>query len=735
MKKIIAPAPAGALLLALALISVMAYLPQPSATTAAAQDVTPQGELNELAIDDGVAECVLGAPDLIKGKPGFGWSNKLTPTTYPATLRSVTIGFSRSGPLGHEVRPDSLYRIVVFIDLEKDGPNNGQQPDATFIGRVRGQDQIMTFNLVTPVTIDSGSFVVGVLDEFGIADFPALIDVPGKSAPQGSDSFTTNDAGANWRRFSDIPIQGESPCNRPGSFLIRATVETGTVVPLTVTTIKDPLAVEPWGVATNFQDALVTNYVSDNVTVINRLTNAIQNAPVGDGPGGTPDGPFGVVSGTVLTASDVVATATFVTLFGSNTIPSKEFPTDYSTVGPGRVVVLARLANGNYSQTREISVGKGPRFPALVTTSNPVRTKLYIPCGGANRVDVIDAGSGNKITEIPVGLDPSSCTASLNNAKLYVTNFGDGTISVIDTKTDKKIKDIPAPLVPAFVGAVPFPPTLVTATNPWQGAISQTSGNLFVTYWGAANAGVPNGALVEFDTCKDAFIRAIVDDTSRGTSPGSAGATGIAAPGGPLVRSSETGTTVGAGGGGGGPFGIAACDLPSIPLVFTNDAIGKAALLDPRIDQVVSSPAIGGASCAKPRGVACAVDARPTPPIPGLAANRLAYVACGQPDNAVMIFNVPALPDNIVGFPTIESVQVGGNIKIRAQGLMLDTRLEVIAPDSGTCLTFDRGPKFKKKITLLFQKGRLSDGSRPGDLGKIIIRLILPDGSIRLIRT
>lgn len=730
MKSVIAPARTGALLLVLGIVLVICYLPQPSATIVAARDVTPQGELREIAIDDGSAECVLGSPDFLKGKPGFGWANRLTPATYPATLRSVTIGFSRNGPIGREVKPDSLYRIVVYADPEMDGPDINQQPDVTFIGRVRGMEPIMTFNLVTPLTIQSGSLVVGVIDEFGIADFPALLDVPGKSSPQGTESLLTNNAGASWRKLSDIPLQGESPCNQPGSFLIRATVETGAIEPLAVTTIKDPLAVEPWGVSaalTGF--AFVTNYVSDNLTLIKTIDNTFQNIPVGDGPGGTPDGPFGVVGATFVAQGNVVQTKSFVTLFGSNTIPSKEFPIDYSAVGPGRVLVLAPSGAG-FEQTATINVGKGPMFPAFVPLPNS--PKLYVPCAGADRVDVIDAARNTKIGEIPVGRQPSSCTASINNAKVYVTNFGDGSISVIDTKTDKKIKDIPAPLVPAFIGASPTP---LTATTPWQGAISQTSGNLFVTYWGMASTNGPNGAVVEFDTCKDEFIRAIVDDTTRGTPAGSAGASGIAAPSGPLIRNPDTGTTLEAGGGGGGPFGISSCKPGLIPMVFTNDAIGKAAILDPRIGQVVSSPAIGGASCARPRGVDCAIDPRPIPPNPNIIPKHFAYVACGQPDNAVMVFNAPSLPDNIVGMPTIESIDVGSAIKINGKGFAPGTRLEVIAPDSSACLTFDREPKLKKNLSFLLQKGRLSDGSKPGSLGKIIIRLILPDGTVRLLQT
>src|SRR5262249_27070638 len=132
-----------------------------------AQDVTPAGELRELAIDDGVVKCALGPGDSLKGKPGFGWVNKLTPASYPATLRSLSVGFERSG-VGSRVKADSLYRIVVYRDPEGDGPGPDQQPDASFTGRVRGTDPIMTFNLVNPLTIQSGSFDVGALDVFGI---------------------------------------------------------------------------------------------------------------------------------------------------------------------------------------------------------------------------------------------------------------------------------------------------------------------------------------------------------------------------------------------------------------------------------------------------------------------------------------------------------------------------------------------------------------------------------------
>ena len=244
----------------------------------------------------------------------------------------------------------------------------------------------------------------------------------------------------------------------------------------TVTRIKDPLAVEPWSVAVTFSEVLVTNYASDNVTIINRANNAIQNIPVGDGPGGTADGPFGVADG---------LSAIYVTLFGSNTIPSKGVPVDYSNIGPGRVQLLRKESDGTYRRLSQIGVGKGPRFPAILLG----RCKLYVPCGGSDRVDVIDTSRDQKIKEIPVGSDPSSCVLSIDESKLYVTNFGDGTVSVIDTKTDTKIKDIPAPRL--VVGEAPM------AQYPWRSAVSGSNGNLYVAYWGMTGGTGTGGAIVE----------------------------------------------------------------------------------------------------------------------------------------------------------------------------------------------------------------------------------------------
>lgn len=722
MKKTIAPARACTLLIALALILSSSNFQYNSASIVAAQSVTPAA-LNELSIDDGTGDCILGVAPIVRGVGGFGWVNQLTPTSYPATLRSVSIGFNRTNSLPRQVKRDDLYRIVVYVDPEKDGPGAEQQPDVSFIGRVRGDfESVMTFSLVTPLTIQDGSFVVGVLDDFGVADFAPLYDIPGKSNPAGSESFFTINNGETWTKFSDVQFPGTTFCEHPGSFLIRATVETGPVDTAAFTKIKDPLAVEPWSVLATQQTAYVTNLVSDNMTVIKTTDKTFQNVVVGDGPGGTADGPFGIAR---IPSADKL----FVTLFGSNTVPSKEFPVDYSTVGDGRVAVMTIGSNGALTQALTVNVGKGPRFPAAVPTANG--GKIYVPCGGANRVDVISNTTNQKIAEIPVGPDPSSCIASFNNSKIYVTNFGDGSISVIDTVTDKKIKDIPAPraVLPTPVGATE-PPAAALLKNPWNGTVSLVNGNLYITYWGTDGDAFPNGAIAEFNTCSDEFVRATFDDTTRGNGAGSPGVTGIAAPDAPLVLDPVTGTTPGAGGGGGGVFGIAQCDTNL--LAFTNDALGIVGLLDTRIDQVVSAPPFALMDCPKPRGISCSIDPNP---IAGQAGNEihLVYVACGQPDNSVIVFNVPRFNQRIPGLPVIESVEAAGKLKIKGEGFTNGITLEVIAPGTLDCLTFEKDLKIKKNGRLIEQKGNLTNGQKPRNIPGALLRFTNTDGTVFIV--
>jgi YVTN family beta-propeller protein len=692
MKSAFAQARLFALAIIFALILAASLAPRRPLSWANAQSVEPAGTLTELFIDDGVARCALGAGNPVVA--GFGWVNKLTPTVYPATLRSITIGFNRANQL---IEPDLTFRIVVLIDAESDGPSNDQQPDASFTGRVRGGDTFMTFNLVSPLRITSGSFVIGAIDTTGVADFPALFDAAGKSDPKGSESYFTLDAGASWRTVREGLAPGI--CD-PGSFLIRATVESDPADVMAIkNTINDSQAVEPWSVAVNnaATEAIATNFASDNVTIIKTSDNSFRNLAVGDGTGGTPDGPFGV-------AIRPDGARAYVTLFGSNIVPTREMPVDYATLGPGRVAVLVKQTDGSFAQTTQISVGKGPGFPAILADG----TKLYVPCGGANTVDVISTSTNERLRSIPVGVAPSSCTPSIDGGKLYVTNFGESSVTVINTRTDQVIKTI-STLQQQSAEDVPIRPAA-----PWRATVSPINGNLYITMRDPNSITDPPtttalDSIIEIDTCRDELARAITDDATRGTPTGSPD-------------------------GGGGPFGI--CSFASGPLlVFTNDGLGLIAAMDARIDQVISSPHIPAAMtttlvpyAANTRDVACA----------RVAGKATVFVAVGEPDNSVEVVTLPDLTENIATVPVITSVRVGGAMKINGSGMKFVDHVEVITPGSAECLTFKKRAKFKKDGRQVLQKGKLSDGRTIREALPVgstsFIRVVNLDKSIRLFR-
>jgi hypothetical protein len=233
----------------------------------------------------------------------------------------------------------------------------------------------------------------------------------------------------------------------------------------------------------------------------------------------------------------------------------------------------------------------------------------------------------------------------------------------------------------------------------------------------------PNGGIAEFETCNDQFLRLIVDDITRGTSSGSPGASGVEAPEAPLERDEETGLTPNAGGGGGGGFGIASC--ASRAMLFTNDGLGIIGVVDALIDQVVSSPPLSITSCPKPRDAACAP----------VGTKHVAYVACGQPDSAVLVVSIPELPENIANLPTISSpaLFLESNLQISGSGFSDGTQLELVV--NGQCIGFRKGAKIKKSGTRIIQKGKLTDGRSLSEvLGSTsAVRLITRDGEVRLV--
>ncbi|MBI4904896.1 MAG: choice-of-anchor D domain-containing protein [Acidobacteria bacterium] len=156
-----------------------------------------------LQVDDGTFELVAGFPL----SPGTGYFvNRLTPTRYPATLRSVLIFID-----GAELPAGT--QLTVLRASSQGGSMTGLAFTSTAF-RVASVDGFSDVP-VTPVTIQSGDFVVG----FSIANrqnvFPAVLDV---SPPSRQRSYTSADG-------VTFQLIDTNPALRPGNLGIRARVD------------------------------------------------------------------------------------------------------------------------------------------------------------------------------------------------------------------------------------------------------------------------------------------------------------------------------------------------------------------------------------------------------------------------------------------------------------------------------------------------------------------------------
>ncbi len=155
-----------------------------------------------LAVDDGSAESSFGF-DPIVTTPYF--VNRLTPTSYPATLSEVVANIIL--PVGTPIE------ILVGNNADGDTNINGTSFQVTNT-TVSAQGTYANYG-INPITISSGDFVVGFRYTNAPNLFPASFD---NDAPSGSRSYFSTDGTAFYLlTFNNIPVD----------LLIRATVYNG----------------------------------------------------------------------------------------------------------------------------------------------------------------------------------------------------------------------------------------------------------------------------------------------------------------------------------------------------------------------------------------------------------------------------------------------------------------------------------------------------------------------------
>jgi len=170
----------------------------------------------ELAIDDGTYENRIGAKD--GGTPYF--INRLTPATYPATLKAVAIYFQS----GSDSVPVGTPLTILFGSNPSGSGNINGLSFQQVAGQVQSLNQFSIYS-VPDLTITSGDFVVGFRITHGAEIYPAAQDT---TTPLQHRSYYSGD-GSSFRLIDDYE-------GLAGNFGIRARVsinQVGTTINLT----------------------------------------------------------------------------------------------------------------------------------------------------------------------------------------------------------------------------------------------------------------------------------------------------------------------------------------------------------------------------------------------------------------------------------------------------------------------------------------------------------------------
>ncbi|MBI1742309.1 hypothetical protein HYR54_04495 [Candidatus Acetothermia bacterium] len=189
----------------------------------------PPTTIATLKVDDGSFEQFIGFPG--GGSPGY-FVNRLTPPSYPATLKKILILF-----------PASKFSLPVNTPislLAGTNPSGNSNIDGitfqsinTSVGFVGRTGDV--YILSSPLTINSGDFVVGFSVNYPPGIGPVTQD---HDSPSQLRSYVSSDGAT----FSVIDTFGS---NLAGNFLIRATVSLGAPPPpcTGVTATSSPTAV------------------------------------------------------------------------------------------------------------------------------------------------------------------------------------------------------------------------------------------------------------------------------------------------------------------------------------------------------------------------------------------------------------------------------------------------------------------------------------------------------------
>jgi YVTN family beta-propeller protein/beta propeller repeat protein len=230
------------------------------------------------------------------------------------------------------------------------------------------------------------------------------------------------------------------------------------VIDTTTNSVKATVNVgtSPFGAAINpgGTKVYVTNYRSDTVSVIDTTTNNVTaTVDVGSHPVGiavSPDGSKVYVANELnqtvsvidTATNNVAATITNVGMYPFGVAISPDGTKVYLTSEDGVSVIDAVTNNVT-------AIVKAESNPIGIAVS-PDGTRVYVTNYNSNSVSIIDTAANNVLASVDVGSNPGGVAVSPDGTRVYVANEFNHTVSVIDTATNNVTATV------ADVGSYPW---------------------------------------------------------------------------------------------------------------------------------------------------------------------------------------------------------------------------------------------------------------------------------------
>jgi hypothetical protein len=386
-------------------------------------------QTNDIMIDDGSFELVVGGVEGIPGTQTVWYVNRLQPTSYPSTLSQIRIFFAGGNSNLSVGQPLTL---LVGANPDSDTNINGT-PFQTMSATIQTVSQFNTYT-VPNVTINSGDFVVGFRMTFSSTQFPGALD---NTPPRRRRSYVSTN-GANFQ------INDDRDPNIAGNWGIRAVVTTqpGTEA-LVASFLNSGSGDNGTGDISRVSNLFAGGFVSGSIVTQGILNSEVVVAPNGTYamafPTGSDRDSVSIITG--LNGPSPVETHVLRTGDVPNAVAISPDSTRAIVFNTFTSPVTYRIITGlpsSPSVSSSFSIPgaggdddeSGAEDAALTPSGNTVIVSLF----RRNEVAIIDgiqSGSRDLRERVDVGDGPNGVAIAPDGNTAFVVNSLDNSISVI----------------------------------------------------------------------------------------------------------------------------------------------------------------------------------------------------------------------------------------------------------------------------------------------------------------